>query len=445
MWQRLKSLWGGRTVDEPAADGEDLPVTEPEPTPPVDPATRSPFARALAELDRALEAGDVGGALSQARALLDEAPGDRTVLGRVARALELGGEEELARAFARAADTDDAGPLVDLAAELLEVGDASAAVAVARGARRRGGAGDPDGAIVLSEALARVGDHAAVVEALAVWEGRWVGPGMLQRYALSCVLAGEVARWERVAPALREVDGAAWIDAAAGRAATYGRAARAEAGGLRDCLFVEYGAVLLEGSERDAGERLRAQDLGRLVERAAEVFAAVGVGSVRVGYASPRGEVVARWLAATLGGVASPLSARVPGQPWAVIAVDDEEALRVVDTPEFDHAPTLLVQVTKDPDAAGTPMADVVGVMGHDLSLPMEGLLDARAADRVPPSLLVARLREEARQGGAEDAGMEALVLWARERAADLSAAAPAMLAERLAYLGDTPRWARRA
>lgn len=449
MWKRLKSLWGGRSVEDAEADADDLSVTEPEPTPPVDPAARSPFARELAAVDGALDAGDVAQALSLARALLDEAPGDRGVLGRAARALTLAGEEELGGVFARASETDAAAPLVEVAAALLDAGDPSAAVAAARGARRRGGAGDADGAIVLAEALARVGDHTAVVETLAAWEGRWVGPGMLQRYALSCVLAGEDARWERVADELRGVEGAGWIDHAAQRAAAYGRPAQSDGGALRECVFVEYGSVLLERAERAAGDALDARALGRLLERAAEVFAAVGLAPTRVGYGSPEGEVVARWLAGLSGGVASPLSGRIPGQRWVVVAVDDEEALSLVEAPEFDHGPTLLFQVIKDPQAAGTPMADLVGVMGHGLALPTEPLADPRAAHRVPPSLLVARLLEEAGHGAgddvAEDAGMEALVLWARERAGELSAASPVALDERLAYLGDTPRWVRGA
>jgi hypothetical protein len=148
--------------------------------------------------------------------------------------------------------------------------------------------------------------------------------------------------------------------------------------------------------------------------------AEAGPSAIRPAWVSPRGEVVARWLAALLPDRPNPipLSSRLPDQPMVVVIIDDEELAQLWEQRAFTDHPTVIFQLVKDPTEVGSPMADIIGVLRSGIVLPFESLEAERVADRVSPKQLAQTLRESC---GLPDRGhLEAFLTWVSARRGDL-------------------------
>lgn len=428
MWDRFRALWGGRAPDFDDAD-EAAPAAKA-------PADR--HAEALAEVDRALETGDRDRALALVRRLLLDPPAAPSVLGRAGRLMHEVAEPEIALLFERAAGSQEARPVADLALAFLAMDDVPLAAALARSAVRRldgrPGPDVPNVLGVLAEALAREGDHAAVVDLLRPVAPRSSSTELLHRHALSALFAGDSSSWVEVAPRVGRDDSGAWLVRAALRATRFEAPPSPRQG-----LFVGYGAVLLD-PEPAEDERLDPVRAARIVERAAEALHRGGAEIERVAYASSDGEVFAHWMARVLDRTAIPLAGRLQDQRLLAVAAGDHDLAEIASHRAFGAGPTVVLQVVKDPSRAGHPTPDLVGVLGAGVRLPLERLHAERAADRIPPRLQCARLVEEV--GDAEDPDLEALGDWVEARAELLGLSDPPAPPERIPFGADLPRQA---
>jgi len=425
VWRRLKQLWGGATptLDE-AEELVEASPSSPAVAPPPDP-TRD----ALALVDAALREGDTQGALLRMRALLLRVPGDRRVLERAVTVLAKVDERPLAEGFKRAAASREAAPLVALAREFLAREDPEIALSMAQAATTR----DPHGvapAIAVAAAREALGDHAAVLADLERFAPEWPDPELARIYGAAVIFEGAWERWDGVADTLADDPEGAWIVAAADRARTF----PPEEGGsdLQHRLFIRYGAVLLDADEGVEG--IAPARLASWIAKCAALLLDRVDHDSRIAYVGPRSEVLARWLAESLGITAIPLSARLPNQELVIAVADDDDLEPLYQTRAFFGAPSVVFQAVKDPQRAGVPLADLIGILAEEPTLPFDGLEVERAADRVPPKLLVRQLKAAA--GAADEAPVAQLLGWAEQRRGHLSLDTPAEPAERAAFNG---------
>ena len=168
---------------------------------------------------------------------------------------------------------------------------------------------------------------------------------------------------------------------------------------------------------------------------------AAGVSLDRVASATPRGEVLARWLGSLLNIPVIPMNARLPEQRVALVVADDEDMMAAIQRNSRMELPVVLVQVVRDPSCTVTPVADLLGILGHGVDLPLEATLGA-AADRTPPSILVKRLMADAE---AEHMAVPSSTFqdWVRAHARWLSLVDPPALSARLVYKANIPSWIR--
>lgn len=457
MWDTLKSLWMGRAPRLPTEDvlppeaaagaaspeGATAEQANPTAATPGKAQAARPSAPSIGDelvaIDGAVQRGDLGAALVAVRELLVRFPARSDVLHRAAAVLSVAGEAELAQLFNEAKGSPDGHALLTLAYRFLQMRDPTTALAMARGARQRSG-DVPEIVALTAEALARSGEHEAVVERLERFEGSWPTQDLLARYARSAILAGDRGRFERVAIAAESLSEYGPELAAAGRRAA-ANDVDADGSPLRWCLHILHGAALLDHDEMLDNEVVGPARIARIAGRAAAFVAATPVVPDRIVYATRRGEVLARWLAQALDATAMPLSARIPNQPVVAVAVDDEDLFALLAEPAIDGGGEVrLFQLVKDPSLGGLPVADMYGVLGVDLTLPLDELEGDRAAERVPPSVLAAELRKAA--GEPVDAELDSWAAWVLERQGDLTFVTPPALHGRHVFGADLPRWA---
>ncbi len=423
MWNRLKQLWNAAPPKgEAGADGpSEAPADASQTAEPPPPLVIDPLASSLRDYDVLL--ADIGPAASlpALRELLVAAPNDVRLLARSASALEAIGEEGLAHAFSEAASRPTLDVFHELAAAFTELADPELALAFSNAALALSPR-DPEAALTQAHALAALGHHAEVLERgprhLSRLDRESEAYAQLaRRIGLSALMLADLARFREVADAATAC--APWLGAAAGRLARHGDVQDHE--DLRQhVLFTLYGTVLLDDAED--GARVTADRLGRWVTAVASLLApADGEGvTLRPAWISPRGEVVARWLAALLPDKPNPipLSSRIPNQAMVVVIVDDEELAALWEQRAFTEHPTIVFQLVKDPAEAGSPMADIIGVLRSGVTLPFEPLEVERVVDRMSPKQLAQHLRESS---GLPDRGhLEAFLTWATARRGDL-------------------------
>jgi hypothetical protein len=434
MWNRLKSLWSGTfpEMEDEGAPAGDSPSRVAPPKP-------NARARAVEAIDEALAQGNSAAALSRLRQVLVDGTPERDELRRASAVMQAIGESELATLFEAAADRNNAEPAARIAAAFLEMDDPPVARAMAALAHERAHGADPVVARLYADAMARLGDHAAVVDLLGAWEGKWPDAALLGRYAMSAVLVERAEVWHRVAPQVMASPRLAWM---AGAAARMGLASGDSP--LRRAVFLEYGSLLLDASAIQGAGDLAPGRLARVMQRARDVLKGAEFGVERVCYASRRGEVFAQWMARLLDSTAIPLTSRIQDQRVLAVAADDDDLEALFTHPAFGHGPTCLLQVLKSPTQAGTVTPELIGFLGLGATLPL-GALDAPvAADRVPPRL---QLTELLRAADSAPAGPEAgdawekPAAWAQRHRSHLLISAVSEGRARPAWLGDLPAW----
>ncbi len=424
MWKRLKRMWFGDRqavenddVDAVSAPAEEAP--ESQPAAPVD-----PLQQAIDAFDAL--ARDIGAAqaMPELRSLLLEAPDDERLLRRASELLRELGDEELAGLFDAASRSNRAGPLTALAESFVGMGDAELALAIANEACARE-ARDIDALLVAATALAALDRHAEVLERVgdalaAVVGGTETSARLAVRFGISALMLGDLARFAEVEAELDEA--APWLLAAGERVKAHGSPGHG-AERQQQALFTLYGTVLLDTVPR--GAQLPPETLARWVAAVAGLLGAdrypdagilEPVESLRPTWLSPRGEVVARWIASLLPHRPNPipLTARLPGQRVMVVVIDDGELAQLWETKSFFDAPTPIFQLFKDPAELGSPLADVIGALQTDVVLPFESLEAERVADRVSPKQLALEL--QAGVGIVDRAAVERLLHWAEAR-----------------------------
>lgn len=434
MWNRLKSLWSG-TVPEIDDEGE---VTAPQGRT-VAPKSNA-RALALAAVDEALAQGNSGVALNRLRQVLVDGTPDREELKRGGSVMRAVGEMELATLFEAAAERSSAEPAARLAAAFLEMDDPSVARALAAVANQRSQGADPVVARLFADATARQGDHGAVVDQLARWEGKWPDPALLGRYAMSAVLAGRADVWQRVQTQVSANPKLVWMT---------GAGARMELGQgdapLRRAVFLEYGAVLLDASAIQGRGNLGPGRLARVMQRARDVLKGADVPIERVCYASRRGEVFAQWMARLLDATAIPLTSRIQDQRVLVVAADGEDLDLVLIHPGLAHGPTSIFQILKSPSRTGTIVPELIGLLSDGATLPLGALEAPAAADRVPPRLQfteLVRVADSAPAGPEAGDVWEKPAAWAQRLRPHLLLTAVHAGKARPDWLGDLPAWA---
>lgn len=469
MWRRLKRLWGSSRKEAGLSDDFEPALSRAEAGFHASSALAGaasigsfggdPFIERLQDLDVDLAAGQADErVVSKMRELLVAAPTDPRVLRRAAALLRGLEDEALAEAFEAGATSAHGAPLVVLARAFLDMDDAPLALALADGAlgrdalAREGRAAAAHARSTVEAlhvgacALAAMGEHERVLERL---DGA-MGPGtpdLALRYAQSALATDAPERAARARAYLGSVAQSLPIDASIARCEAFPPDLDGAEDAQQRLLFVLYGAVLLDDAAE--GERLDPTRIGNWMRALGALLRDLG-GDVRPAWISPRGEVLARWLAAQLPATCSaiPLSARLPKQPVLAVVVDDFELAQLWETRAFFDAPagscgaggagaggaakgSPIFQAIKDPSERGSPVADVIGVFRAGVQLPFEALDAERAADRTPPRMLAQSFMDaEARPDPDE---LEPFLAWARAREAMLSLAAPPEPGERLA------------
>ncbi|TNF23196.1 MAG: hypothetical protein EP329_27885 [Deltaproteobacteria bacterium] len=429
VWRRLKQLWGGTTPTLSDADVETDEAAEQGPSQEQAAPPPDPVRDALATVDAALRAGDTQGALLRMRALLLRVAGDRRVLERAAIVLAKLEEGALAEGFKRAAATREAAPLVALAYEFLSLDDLEIALAMAEAATVRDPHG-PQPALAVAAVHDAMGDFQGVLDHLERFAPAWPDREVARLYGAAVIFAGAWERWDGVAQTLVDDPEGAWIVAAAERARSF----PPEEGGadLRHRLFIRYGTLLLDADE--GVEQVDAERLASWMAKSAALLLDRVDPDMRIAYVGPRSEVLARWLAESLGITAIPISARLPDRAVIIAVADDDDLEPLYQTKAFYDAPSVVLQAIKDPARTGVPLADVIGILAETPALPFEGLEVERAADRVPPKLLVRQLKEAA--GAVDEAPVAGLLVWAEQRSGYLSLDAPVAPEDRASFNG---------
>ncbi len=428
MLKRLKRLWlGSRAMDaneeseELESAGGEVVATDPEPDAPTDPQSDR-----LAAFDELVRGVGARRAMPSLRELLVEAPSDARLLARSAELLRTLDDPELADLFDAAARSRRAAPFIAVSDELVAASDPELGLALAQAARSF----EPDApetALAVASALAACGRHGEVLaiagDALgAVAEDGDLGAALAVRVGLSAIVVGDLGRFAEVAHIVEEA--APWLLAAAERIRTHGPIVHNDGfEERRNLYFTLYGTLLLDGGPD--GLRVEPSRLARWCAMVAGLFAEPGsweaptlvsAEEIRPTWVGPRGEVLARWIASLLPDRPNPipLSARIPGQRVLVVVADDAELARLWETRQFFDAHAIVFQATKDPRELGSPMADIVGMLGADLALPFEALEAERLAERLAPRTLAQDLQQGV--GVVDQGAVETFLTWARGR-----------------------------
>lgn len=358
------------------------------------------------------------------------------LLKRAARVMRLLNEDGFAMLFDAAAASPATGPAIDLASSFLAVDDAPMALAMAQMALQRGGDDDPMVQALVAEGYARLGEHQSVLETLERFAGNWPEPTLLRRYALSALLVGDDSRWGGVEDELAGDRHAGWIRSAARRYARYSEEATLE-GWFRDLVFMQYGSVLLY-EQPVLGQAIPAHVLSEVMTAASASLRQLGAIPDRIAYVGKSGEVFAHWMGQALDVMVMPLSARIIDQSVLVVVADDAEMERAMDEPRYAEGPLHVFQVVKAPSYSGVAAPDMIGFLAADAELPIEPVNAARAADRLPPRLMVAELerRASAMLAIAEPSEDE-LTAWLDARSEDLALCMPVEPHLRPPYVAD--------
>mgnify|MGYP001388558720 CR=1 FL=1 len=375
------------------------------------------------------------------RELLCEYPSRSDVLQRAVVVLDRVGEARLAGLFEEALLQVDAESMSKLAEAFCDLNDTAIAMAFAGSARQLGGADDARAARVLARILAREGHHHDVIEVMERFEGRWASEDMLHGYAASTILTGDSSRWNRIAGSVAQTQDGASLVRAAARVGAFGH--QVESDGLRHVHFIQYGAVLAHGRTMLDGRDLSPGDLGHLLTQIATALKAAGSNLDRIASATPRGEVLARWLGTLMDIPTMPINSRLSEQRVALVVADDEDLLDAIRRDARMESPVLLIQVVRDPTCTVTPVADLLGAFGTGVTLPLDEVLGA-AAERTPPSILVKKLMAAAEQ---ERMAVPSSTLqdWVKRHARWLSLMDPPSLSTRLVYRANIPAWIKTA
>lgn len=435
MWKRLTRLWkkgegrDGSVDDVPQPDGVEPLLERAEPVA----EARDPIAEALMRFDD--EHQDIGpeAVVGRIRELVLAAPTDARVLRRAAVLLRELGDDDLAAGFEQGARSSSGEPLAELGHAFLAMDDAELALTLGDGAvsrakergRRRGDdaegdGGNAEGRLVGALALSRLGEHQLVLERLEGALDDSIAARV--RWALAALALGDFEALDRVSGDLGEATD--WITAVRARVTAFPRDAYGPRSDPQRLLFALYGAVLLD--DADEGERLEPARILRWMQALATLVRELLPPGTRPAWVSPRGEVLARWLGSLLPDEgAMPLSARLPKQPVLVVLADDADLAVLVETRAWSEGELPTFQALKDPGEIGSPMADVIGVFRSGVALPLEGLEAERAADRMPPRMVVGRLQDEANKSRIEPAELDGFLAWARARAEHLTLAEP--------------------
>ncbi len=506
MWKRLKRLWTKgqgqpdySALDGPMLDGDpaDAGVRTADGRPsqqwpvPID----DPLVERLKDYDHIARTNPEG-ASQTLRELMLESPTEARVLRRAAALMGVlaqddEGMAELSHLFERAARTSQESPLSELSETFFAMDDFGLALAFADGAASRGlpEGRDARGLLLGAIALARTGQHHAVLERLApiigpspthrppddAYDDEAFRLGARVRYAISALLVGATSRLVSLRGQLSDAE--PWISEIASRARAFappgpdnmaatdkdgeepygarldddaeagdpqgdgqalgtggagqGGADAPNAGDARQrLLFLLYGSILLDDAEN---ERLGAARLARWMHAVAAIIGQTMPSTTRPAWVSPRGEVLARWLGNLLPErAAMPFSARLPRQSVVVVLADDRDLATLVESVSSNETFPIF-QAVKDPAEVGSPMADLIGVFRGDVELPFEPLDAERAADRVTPRMLALQLQDESDKAGRVGADeLEGFLAWFSLRRAHFELGSPRSLAERI-------------
>ncbi len=452
MWKRLSRLWKKSDPDARGLEQEmRLSASRVEPAAQYDaelsaaPVEADPLIAALEHFDLEHREAGAEGVVGRMRELMVLAPTDPRVLRRAAELARELGDEGLAHELEQGATSSSGAPLAELGHTFLAMDDAELALSLGDGAmaraherakkmRRRAegvAEGDDDGLaagrLVGALALSRLGEHAQVMARLehALDEGI----AARVRWALSAIALGDEAAQGLVAGRLGPAE--RWVDEVRARVAAFPSAREGFSSDPQRLLFALYGSVLLDDAEH--GERLAAPRILRWILALAELVKDVLPAGTRPTWVSPRGEVLARWLARHLPEEAAmPLSARLPRQPVLVVLADDGDLATLVETRAWSEGPLPIFQALKDPREVGSPIADVIGVFKEDVSLPFEELEAERAQDRVPPRVLAGRLGDEVRGSEVDPEELAGFFGWVAARREHLTLLAPPPGEERI-------------
>lgn len=263
MWKRLKRLWTKgpgqpdySALDGPKLDGDssDAGVRTADGRPsqqwpvPID----DPLVERLKDYDHGAQTNPEG-ASQTLRELMLESPTDARVLRRAAALMGVlaqddEGMAELSRLFERAARTSQEGPLSELSETFFAMDDFGLALAFADGAATRGRAEgrDAHGLLLGAIALARTGQHQAVLERLQpiiepspalrpthpptqlpaddTYDDEAFRLGARVRYAISALLVGAGSRLHGLRGQLSEAE--PWISEIASRARAFAQPGR---------------------------------------------------------------------------------------------------------------------------------------------------------------------------------------------------------------------------
>lgn len=451
MWKRLSRLWKKKGDDPGDATVERQPVEVAFGA--LGEAAVDQASAAVSDGERAIVAAlerfdedheEIGpeAVIGRMRELVLMSPTDARVLRRAAALLRELGDEDLAAGFELAARSSSGEPLAELGHAFLGMDDAGLALALGDGAverarerarpgRRRaadvdeqGDLGHAEGLLVGALALSRLGEHRQVLERLE---------GVLDaslaarvRWALGALALGDGEAFARIGGTLEEAT--EWVEAVRARVTAFPADPLGPRSDPQRLLFALYGALLLDDTED--GERVEPARLLRWMQALATLAREILPAGTRPAWVSPRGEVLARWLASLMPDdcAAMPLSARLPKQPVLVMLADDADLALLAETRAWAESELPTFQALKDPTEIGSPVADVVGVFRAGVSLPLEALEAERAADRVPPRMLVGRLQDEASRSSSGPVGpaeLDGFLAWTRARASHLSLVAP--------------------
>lgn len=431
MWDRVKKFLGAR--GESATDDAIQRVGW-------DAETPEHLSRELQSVDEEVESGDALEALGRIRALLCEYPARVEVLQRAAVVLDRVGEGRLASLFEDAMTQMNSETLANIALTFCELSDPKIAMSFAGAARRLGGPDDAAAAGALARVLAREGHHRDVLDVLDRFNGRWFSDVALHTYAMAAILTGDSARWNQVAAAVGQTQDGAGLVRAAARAGAFGSEESAPHR-LRHSHFLQYGSVLLDGREIVSEVEVDATRMGELLDLAVIALQAVRVKVDRFASGTPRGEVLARWLGEMTDTPTIPISSRLPTQRVALVVADDADLLEVIQRGTKLEDPVIVIQLVRDPACTMTPVADVIGCFGAEVSLPLAAAV-ASGPDRVPPSILLRQLRESADEGASGESASD-LHEWVAAHARWLSVGSPPSLSERLIFEANIPAWVR--
>jgi hypothetical protein len=138
---------------------------------------------------------------------------------------------------------------------------------------------------------------------------------------------------------------------------------------------------------------------------------------------------------------AMPVSSRIPGRRVAFVVVDDDDLLDAIQRSTQLEAPSVFIQLIKDPGCTVTPVADIIGFLGRGVELPLFDEMGG-AVGKTPPSILVKKFQAQAALERQEPLSSD-LHEWVSDHVHWLSLVDPPPLSGRLVYGANIPAWVR--